>query len=299
MLGERITEDVVNEPMRFSPREAEDLRSLVERALAEDIGPGDLTSSALVPAEEEASASLVAKAEGVLAGTEAVEAVFAAVDPGVRVVWALPEGARVRAGTALGRIQGKARSVLAGERTALNFLQRLSGVASLTRRFVDAVEGTSAAILDTRKTLPAFRALDKYAVRVGGGTNHRLGLHDEVLIKENHLASGNCSPGEGVRRARASSPPGTFVTVEVETLDQFRDALAASPDAVMLDDMTDDDVREAVRLRGPAGKPLLEISGGITLDNVRQAAGLGVDRISVGALTHSPKALDISLKFEA
>jgi nicotinate-nucleotide pyrophosphorylase (carboxylating) len=288
------------EELRMSGEERNDLLTLVRLALAEDLGSGDVTADALVPESARAEARFLAKARGVLAGIEAARAVFEEVDPALAFRSRLDDGAALSPGTEIARVAGNARSILAAERTALNFLQRLSGVASLTRRFVEAVEGTLAGIFDTRKTLPGFRRLDKYAVRVGGGRNHRRGLFDQVLIKENHLAAaGEIGPGEAVRRARAGAPATIRIEVEVESLDEFREALAAAPDIVMLDDMSLDEVREAVALRGRAGKPELEVSGGVRLDTVRSIAALGVDRISVGALTHSAPALDISMKFSS
>jgi nicotinate-nucleotide pyrophosphorylase (carboxylating) len=284
----------------MSGEERRELQVLVDLALAEDIGPGDLTSRALVPEGASAAARFVAKGQGVLAGIEAARAVFSKVDPLLAFTALAGDGAFLVPGAEVARVSGGARAILAGERTALNFLQRLSGVATLTRRFVQAVEGTGARIFDTRKTMPGFRRLDKYAVRAGGGRNHRLGLYDQVLVKENHLAAaGGLRPGEAVRKARAGTPPGTVVEVEVETLDEFRDALAAGPDVVMLDDMPPDEIRAALALRGPGGKPEIEVSGGVRLETVRELALLGADRISIGALTHSAPALDVSMKFRA
>ncbi|MHC5080760.1 MAG: carboxylating nicotinate-nucleotide diphosphorylase [Planctomycetota bacterium] len=283
----------------WTAEETEALRGLMKKALAEDIGEGDLTSRALIPSTAQATARIQAKAEGILAGTPAAAAVFREVDPETTFTPLVAEGARVTPGTVVAEVSGKARSLLAAERTALNFLQRLSGVATLTRRTVDAVTGTKAKIFDTRKTLPAFRLLDKYAVRTGGGCNHRMGLYDAVLIKENHLEAGSCGPGEAVRRARAMVPSGTLVEVEVETLDQCAEALDACPDVILLDNMSVDEIRRAVSARGPDPPPALEVSGGVTLDSVRHLGELGVDRISVGALTHSATALDLSLSFTA
>ena len=286
----------MQDKMGMSEGERRALLTIVDLALAEDVGPGDLTSSALVPEDRSSEGRFVAKANGVLAGVEAARAVFEQVDPHVSFVQQLGDGSLLVPGAEIARVAGPSRGLLAGERTALNFLQRMSGVATLTRRFVDAVEGTRAAIFDTRKTIPGFRLLDKYSVRAGGGRNHRKGLHDQVLIKENHLAAGGgLRAGEAVRMARAAAP-GVVVEVEVENLDEFRDALAAGPDVIMLDDMSPDEVRQAMSIRGAARVPEIEVSGGVRLENVREIALLGVDRISVGALTHSAPALDISMK---
>ncbi|MHC4598901.1 MAG: carboxylating nicotinate-nucleotide diphosphorylase [Planctomycetota bacterium] len=283
----------------LSKEEEEALLALVERAVREDLGPGDLTSTALVPGHAVILGEIVAKAEGVLAGLPAARAVFHHLDPSIRFEGLAADGSNLAPGTAVARAVGGARPLLAGERAALNFLQHLCGVASLTRRFVDAAAGTRAKIYDTRKTAPGFRLLDKYAVRMGGGCNHRLGLYDEVLIKENHLAASGLGAGQAVLRARDKAPAGTVVVVEVETLDQFREALEAGPDVIMLDDFSDEVIRRAVSLRGEASIPALEVSGGVRLDTVGKIAALGVDRISVGALTHSAPALDLSMKFEA
>ncbi len=286
----------MNPRATLTETERVDLARRVETALEEDLGDGDLTSRALVPDEATAEARIVARRPGILAGLPAAEEVFRRVDPVLLFESLASDGERIEAGRKVARIAGRARSLLAGERTALNFLQRLSGVATLTRRFADAVEGTGARILDTRKTLPGMRRLDKYAVRAGGGSNHRMGLFDQILIKENHLAASGLEAGGAVERAREKAPSGTFVEVEVETLQQFRRALEAGPDAILLDDMGREEIAEAVRLRGSARTPALEVSGGVSLETVRGLAELGVDRISVGALTHSAPALDLALE---
>ncbi len=264
----------------------------------------DLTCAALIDPAETATINVVVRREGVFVGGPVAELVFGRLDP--TVVWQslVPDGTFVAAQTVVARASGSLRSLLIGERTALNFLMHLSGVATQTRKFIDAVAGTKAVILDTRKTLPGWRALEKYAVRCGGGTNHRMGLYDGVLIKDNHLAAWVRGQGsearsqsiaDAVRQARSVSPSGVAIEVEVDSLEQLRDAMAGVPEIVLLDNMGPPMLREAVRLRdelAPATR--LEASGGITLGNVRKIAETGVDRISIGALTHSAPALDIA-----
>lgn len=260
----------------------------------------DLTCAALIDPSETATINVVVRREGVLAGGPVAELVFDRLDPTVAWQSLVSDGTFVVAQTVVARASGSLRSLLIGERTALNFLMHLSGVATKTRTFIDAVAGTKAVILDTRKTLPGWRALEKYAVRCGGGTNHRMGLHDGVLIKDNHLAawvrrSGASTIADAVRQARSASPAGIAIEVEVDTLEQLRDALAGGPEIVLLDNMAPPLLLEAVRLRdeiAPATR--LEASGGITLANVREIAETGVERISIGALTHSAPALDIA-----
>ncbi len=268
------------------------VEEVVRRALAEDVGTGDLTTDLVVPREAVTTAFITSKAEGVLAGLPVAARVFSFLDAGVVLEEALPEGSRLEPGTVIARLSGPARAILTGERVALNFLQRLSGIATLTRRFVELLAGTGTRLLDTRKTTPGLRLLEKYAVRVGGGWNHRFGLYDAVLIKDNHIKVAG-GVGEAVRRARAVAPPWVKIEVEVEDLAQLDEALAAGADLILLDNVSIPLLREAVaRARGRA---LLEASGGITLANVREVAATGVDFISVGALTHSAPALDISL----
>jgi nicotinate-nucleotide pyrophosphorylase [carboxylating] (EC 2.4.2.19) len=266
--------------------------NLIDLALAEDIGPGDVTSEAVLPPDLCLRAHIVAKQAGVVAGLPVAEAVFRRVDPSVHFTPRVGDGARVEAGTVLAEVEGPARSLLAAERTALNFLQRLSGIATLTRRFVDAVAGTRAVILDTRKTHPGHRALEKYAVRMGGGQNHRMGLYDMVLIKDNHIAAAG-SITAAVRRARAARPE-LPIEVEVKDLDELREALELPVDRIMLDNFDLEAIRAAVRIA--AGRVPLEVSGGVTLERVAELAATGVDYISVGALTHSAPALDISME---
>lgn len=284
----------------FTPDEAAACRRLVDLALAEDLGTtGDRTTLATIPAESTARAAFVARRPGVVAGLPAAAAVCRAVDPALTFAPSAPDGSRVDRGATLATVSGPLRSILSAERTALNFLQRLSGVATLTRKFVDAVAGTGARVLDTRKTTPGWRLLEKYAVRCGGGANHRVGLYDGILIKDNHLAG----LGGDVRRAveLARSHPGNAglpVEVEVDTLAQLEHALAARADIVLLDNMDLDQLRRAVARRDAAAPGvLLEASGGVNLDTVAGIAATGVDRISVGAVTHSAPALDIALDY--
>lgn len=267
------------------------LYPLLELAIAEDIGPGDVTSETILPPDQTLRAQLVAKKPGVIAGLPVAAAVFHRVDPAVRFTPRVRDGDPVAPGDTIAEVEGPARSLLAAERTALNFLQRLSGIATLTRQFVDAVAGTRAVILDTRKTHPGYRALEKYAVRMGGGQNHRMGLYDMVLIKDNHIAAAG-SITAAVRRARAAYPY-LPVEVEVQNLDQLREALELPVDRIMLDNFDLQAIRAAVQIA--AGRVPLEVSGGVTLERVAELAATGVDYISVGALTHSAPALDISM----
>lgn len=275
-----------------------DLPVLVRRFLAEDLGRGDITSETTVDRSARASGRFVAREVLVVSGLEAARAVFGEVDSEVRFTALVDEGETAREKVVLAEVEGPARSILAAERVALNLLMRLCGVATLTRRYVEAVEGTGAAITDTRKTTPGLRALEKAAVRAGGGTNHRSGLDDGVLIKDNHLTlAGGVT--EAVRRARTGVPHLLKVEVEVEDLEQLREALDTGADAILLDNMTPEEVRSAVELvrrRDPG--VLIEVSGGIDLETVRSYAGAGPDLISVGALTHSAPAADIALEVE-
>jgi nicotinate-nucleotide pyrophosphorylase (carboxylating) len=272
-------------------------RHLIDAALAEDVGPGDFTTLWTVPAERRAVAQVVAKAPGVVAGSEVAAEVFRRVDPSLTVDIAAPDGTAVEPGDLVMAASGSARSLLTAERTALNFLQRLSGLATLTRRYARAVEGTGARVIDTRKTTPGMRLLEKAAVVAGGGRNHRVGLHDMVMIKDNHVAAagGIAAAVEAVRRA---NDRGLRVEVETTTLAEVREALAAGVDRIMFDNMTVETMREAVALVGAhgAGRPETEASGGITLETIRGYAETGVDFVSVGALTHSAPALDLSLR---
>ncbi|HUJ91262.1 MAG TPA: carboxylating nicotinate-nucleotide diphosphorylase [Gaiellaceae bacterium] len=267
------------------------LDRLVEAALAEDVGDGDVTTEALVPADLRCRAQLLVEEPGVVCGVPAAAAVFRALDAGVRVDAALEDGAVVEGSTVVAELEGPAQAVLTGERTALNLLGRLSGIATLTRRYVDLVAGTGATILDTRKTTPGLRALEKYAVRCGGGSNHRAGLYDAVLVKENHLrVSGGIAPAVATLRARWDGP----VEVEAETLDEVGEALAAGAERILLDNMSPEEIVRAVALVD--GCAALEASGGVTLATARAYAETGVDFISVGALTHGARSLHVSLE---
>ena len=273
------------------------IEELVDRTLAEDLGWGDVTTEAIIPAELTGKASMMAKARGMLAGIEVARLVFCRVDPAVQFDIIIPEGSGIQPGDLIAKLEGKVASILKGERTALNFLQRLSGIATETSRYVEAIKGLDSRIVDTRKTTPGMRALEKYAVRVGGGHNHRLHLGDGVLIKDNHLAalrSQGLAMKDIISRARERAPFNLKVEVEVRTAQEAVEAVEAGADIVMLDNMGLEEMRQAARL--VKGRALLEASGGITLDNVRRVAETGVDLISVGALTHSTRSLDISLE---
>jgi nicotinate-nucleotide pyrophosphorylase (carboxylating) len=276
-----------------------DIAPLVELALAEDVGPGDVTTLAIVPADMQASAVMAAREPLVVAGLALAEAAFKRVSPAVTVVHKAKDGAHLGAGKVLLTVSGPAQALLSAERVALNFIQRLSGVATLTAQFVQAVKGTRAQILDTRKTTPGWRRLEKYAVTCGGGRNHRIGLYDMVLIKDNHLAAlGREAPDAiavAVQRARAQYPS-LKVEVEADTLEQVEQAVAAKADLILLDNMNPIQLRLAVQKC--KGRAQTEASGGITLASVRAVAEAGVDFVSVGALTHSARAVDIGLDFE-
>jgi nicotinate-nucleotide pyrophosphorylase (carboxylating) len=266
----------------------------IDAALREDMPEGDITSESIIPANARSEAYFLAKEDGVLAGLPVAARVFERIDPSVIFIERFRDGSSFTRSDKLARVKGPTIALLKGERTALNFLQRLCGVATVTRRFVEAISGTKTRILDTRKTVPGLRLLDKYAVRTGGGTNHRASLSDMVLIKDNHLRHVG-SVAEAVRRARAHIRPGVRVEVEAANLLQVREALAAGADMIMLDNMPLETMRQAVVLAG--GRVPLEASGNMTLDRVRAVAETGVDFISVGALTHSARAVDISLDF--
>ena len=264
-------------------------------ALAEDVGSGDITSRYFVDADRTGLARIVAREPAIVAGTEAAAEVFRRVDPRLSVAIFTREGSRVSPDDAVIEIRGSARSILTGERVALNFLQRLSGIATLTRRFVDAIAGSRAKILDTRKTTPGLRALEKAAVAAGGGTNHRFGLFDMVLVKDNHLAaSGAAELSRRIAEIR-DQHPAMRIEVEADTLEQMRNFLESGVDLILLDNMNPDMLREAVRLRGERAVQF-EASGGVNLNTVRAIADTGVDFISVGALTHSARAIDFSLE---
>jgi nicotinate-nucleotide pyrophosphorylase (carboxylating) len=275
------------------------LASAVERdvsaALAEDVGEGDV-SALLLPEGATARAVVLCRQEAVLCGQAWFEACFRRLDADVTISWQAAEGARITAGTRVCEIHGKTRALLTAERTALNFLQTLSAVATATRRYVEAVAGTRAKILDTRKTLPGLRFALKYAVRTGGGANHRMGLHDAMLLKENHIAAaGGIKPV--LAQAKKQARPGVWMQIEVESLDQLKEALDAGATLILLDNMDHATMREAVKIAGERAE--LEASGGITLDNVRAIAETGVQRISIGGLTKDVKAVDFSMRFES
>jgi nicotinate-nucleotide pyrophosphorylase (carboxylating) len=281
--------------LRF-PYHQDELRNIVRAALDEDEAFNDLTTIATVVSDRHARGQLVSRAEGVLCGVPLAVEAFRQLDPKVTIRVDLEDGARLRPGSSVLFLSGHARALLAAERVALNYMQRLSGIATLTARYVDAVRGTKAKILDTRKTTPGWRLLEKYAVRAGGGTNHRLNLAAAVLIKDNHLAAVDGDVGVAVRRARDLAPTGTKIEVECDRIEQVRDAVEAGADIIMLDNMTPEQMARCVEL--VAGRAITEASGGIRLETVRQIALAGVDWISVGALTHSAPALDLALDFE-
>jgi nicotinate-nucleotide pyrophosphorylase (carboxylating) len=273
----------------------EALDRIVRTALAEDVGTGDRTTNGIVSADARCSAQLLLQEPGVVCGVEAARAVFQTLDPAVSVESLLDEGDRVSETATLAEIEGPARAILTGERTALNLLGRLCGIATLTRRYVDLVEGTGVTILDTRKTTPGLRVLEKYAVRCGGGSNHRAGLDDAILVKENHLRlAGGIGPALAALRAAANGSAPLSIEVEAETLGEVAEALDAGVERILLDNMTPDEISAAVDLSGGAAE--LEASGGISLETVRAYAETGVDFISIGALTHSARSLDVSLE---
>ena len=274
----------------------QNLPDVVARALAEDIGSGDLTA-ALIPQERLGRASVISRNAAVLCGAPYVNATFAQVDPRVRIDWNVAEGAQVAAGQVLFTVQGPARALLTGERTALNFLQLLSATATAAHAYSALIADTPCQVLDTRKTIPGLRAAQKYAVRVGGGRNHRLGLYDMILIKENHImASGSIAAAVAGARASGASVP---VEVEVESLGELREAIAAGADIAMLDEFSLEDMRAAVNLNRAASRPLkLEASGGVTSRRIRDIALTGVDYVSVGSITKDVQAADLSMRFE-
>jgi len=266
---------------------------LIRLALEEDIGPGDITTDALIDKDRVARGMIFAKESLVLAGLQVVQEVFITLDPAMSFDTTFQDGDQVESGDEILTVRGKLRALLTGERTALNFLQRLSGIATLTRQYVSQVAGSSVQLTDTRKTLPGWRRLEKYAVKIGGAHNHRFGLYDGILIKDNHIvACGRIS--EAVARVRSNQPHLLRIEVEVSDLNQVKEALENGVDVIMLDNMGTDEIREAVRLVG--GKALVEISGGITLETLAEVANTGVDIISIGALTHSARAVDISMR---
>ena len=267
----------------------------IQRALEEDIGTGDVTTDTIVPADATLRGQIVAKQDGIVAGLDVAKQVFLTLNPQISFLAKTDDGAKVTRRDVLADVEGPARALLTGEPTALNFLGRMSGIATLTRKFVDAVAPTSATILDTRKTAPGLRMTDKLAVRLGGGQNHRTGLFDMVLIKDNHIDFAG-SITQAVERVRASQTK-LEIEVETRTLDDVREALALNVDRILLDNMSPEMMSEAVVICG--GRVTLEASGNVTLDNVLEVAKTGVDYISVGALTHSPVVFDVSLEFVA
>ena len=273
---------------------------LIELALAEDIGEGDVTSHYFIPKERRASAFVAVRKDGVVSGVELAAQVFSTVDRELAVEILIADGSRVSSGALLIRVEGSARSILTAERTALNFLQHLSGVATLTAQYVEQIKGTGAQVLDTRKTTPGYRMLEKQAVVHGGGGNHRLGLYDRAMVKDNHLiAEGGTAAIQAAIHKLKSEQPDVEVELEADSLEQLRSFLTLEGvDYILLDNMTLEQLQEAVVLRGELGRPLLEASGGITLETLRDIAMTEVDFISVGALTHSAPALDIGLDFE-
>jgi len=275
------------------------IEEIVDRALAEDLGKGDVTTEALISSDRRGNGFIVAKKEGILAGIEVAKQVFHRVDPELKVEILLEDGARIKSDSRVAKVSGSIASILKAERVALNFLQHLSGIASETNRYVEVVKGLPVRIMDTRKTTPGLRSLEKYAVRVGGGDNHRMNLGDGILIKDNHLAalhSQGLNIKEIIARARQNAPQRLPVEVEAGAVSEALEAVEAGANIVMLDNMSLEDMRKAVK--SIHGRALIEASGGITLGNVRAVAETGVDFISIGALTHSATALDISLELE-
>jgi len=268
------------------------LNKIIKQALDEDIGDGDVTTECIIPENAIIKGKFFAKESGVIAGLDLVEKIFLQLDSNVRLEQIVTDGEKVEKGTELGAVQGPGKAILCGERVALNFLQRMSGIATVTSHFVDAVQGTKAVILDTRKTVPGLRLLDKWAVKIGGGQNHRIGLYDMVLIKDNHItAAGGIT--QAVNEVRAKDSRNRKIEVEVKNLQELSETLELDVDQIMLDNMTLEKMKESVVLT--AGRIPLEASGNVNLDNVASIAKTGVDFISVGMLTHSVKALDISL----
>ncbi|MES2995799.1 MAG: carboxylating nicotinate-nucleotide diphosphorylase [Verrucomicrobiota bacterium] len=276
------------------------VETLIDLALAEDIGAGDVTAEFFIPPERQAAAFITARADGTLSGTEVAARVFAKVDESLDVKVLLPAGSRISAGAVLLKITGSARSIVTAERTALNFLQRLSGVATITAQFADAVMGTGARVLDTRKTTPGFRILEKQAVLHGGGTNHRMGLFDRAMVKDNHLVvEGGAEALQAAIDALKARNDAIAVELEADDLQQVAGFLKLrGVDFILLDNMDNEMLREAVAMRDGRPRPLLEASGGVTLETIRGIAETGVDFISVGALTHSAPALDIGMDFQ-
>ena len=285
--------------MNKAPSSEEQVDNIIDLALAEDLGHGDITSEVLIPPDLEGKASILIKERGILAGIEVAKKVFLRVDSSLRFNVLTKDGTKVKPGDTVATVSGKVISILKVERTALNFLQRLSGIASETAKYVAKTRGFTVDITDTRKTTPGLRLLEKYAVSMGGGKNHRLHLGDGILIKDNHLAvlrALGMSLKDIIAKAKQNAPQGVKIEVEVNTTQEAMDAAEAGADIIMLDNMSPEEMHRVVSLLPSQVK--VEASGGITLANVRQAATTGVNLISIGALTHSPKALDISLEFD-
>jgi len=271
------------------------VKKIIEKALAEDIGPGDVTSEATIPAGSTSAAEMLAKQDLVLAGLDVSLEVFHFLDSATQFTRFAQDGDRIKSGNVIARVSGSTRVLLAGERVALNLLQHMSGIATLTSKYVERLKGLKAQALDTRKTLPGLRQLEKYAVRMGGGTNHRFGLYDGVLIKDNHIKAGG-SITKAIEGARRKAHHLLKIEVETKTLDEVREALAAKADIIMLDNMPLDMIREAVKLIN--GQAAVEASGNVTFETIREIGETGVDFISSGSLTHSAPAVDISMKFK-
>lgn len=276
----------------MNPPTSDQLKPIIQRALDEDVGDGDVTTLCTIPADATSSGHFIAKADGIIAGLAVARLTFALIDERINIDFSICDGDRVTKGQVFGTVSGSTRSLLIAERTALNFLQRMSGIATATRRFMDAVQPHRAIILDTRKTAPGLRLLDKWAVKLGGGQNHRIGLFDMVLIKNNHITAVG-SITAAIQRVRECDDQHRPIEVEVRSLAELREALALQPDRILLDNMSLDQMREAVQIA--TGRVPLEASGNVTLETVNAIAATGVDYISSGALTHSVKALDISL----
>ena len=271
------------------------VKEIIRLALREDIGSGDITTDSIIRERKIGHARLIAKEDFVLAGMPIFKQVFQELSSKMKFEQFFEDGDFIKSGEIICIIEGPLHALLKGERTALNFLQRMSGVATTTKKFAERISSTSAEILDTRKTIPGWRILDKYAVRVGGGKNHRFGLFDGILIKDNHISAAG-SIGKAIRLAKENAPHTLKIEVEVETLDELKEAIANDVDAVLLDNMDMEILREAVRIA--KGRVLIEVSGGINLGNLQEVANMGVDFISVGAITHSVKGVDISLEFQ-
>jgi len=288
-MKDRYKKDWISTSKKPSPRI---LEKLIRLALKEDIGRGDITSEAIIPAEMEFNGKIITKEEGIIAGLEVAGHCFQQVNPDIEFHTQVEDGTAVQRGEILARLKGSARDILKAERVALNFLQRMSGIATLTRKFVDAIEGTSAILLDTRKTVPGLRVLDKWAVCLGGGRNHRFGLYDMILIKENHIQVAG-SLEQAVNRVRNHLGKKKFIEIEVTNLTELQEAIRLKVNRIMLDNMDLEDIQQSVHIT--AGRIPLEVSGNVTLENISAIARSGVQYISSGTLTHSVKALDISL----